>query len=196
MITEKSEGKIRWEKWSFLTWMSSLMSCLEKTEPVMSFCLAFRREMCLRVPINLNQGEAFLMMIWRTWTQSQRRKKRGSLLVAEAEVGVLRQDVRIVITTEHESEADLQAIIDEAVLDLLVVGDAVPPLIEDAGTGAEVVRLIVAIRGRALVHDRPIVGVTDPNRSPDQSRRKNRRRSRRNPKNLTRRRRKKVRAQG
>lgn len=71
-----------------------------------------------------------------------------------------------------------------------------PPLIEDAGTEAEVVRLIVAIRGRALVHDRPIVGVTDPNRSPDQSRRKNRRRSRRNPKNLTRRRRKKVRAQG
>lgn len=71
-----------------------------------------------------------------------------------------------------------------------------PPLIEDAGTGAEVVRLIVAIRGRALVPDRPIVGVTDPNRSPDQSRRKNRRRSRRNPKNLTRRRRKKVRAQG
>ena len=71
-----------------------------------------------------------------------------------------------------------------------------PPLTEDAGTEAEVVRLIVAIRGRALGHDRPIVGVTDPNRSLDQSRLRNRRKSRRNPKNLTRRRRKKVRTQG
>ena len=67
----------------------------------------------------------------------------------------------------------------------------VPPLREDAGTEAEVVRLIVAIRGRALGHDRPIVGVTDPNL--DQSRRRSRPKSRRNPKNLTRRRRKKVR---
>lgn len=33
-----------------------------------------------------------------------------SLRVAEAEVGVLRQDVHIVITTGHESVADLQAI--------------------------------------------------------------------------------------
>lgn len=65
-----------------------------------------------------------------------------------------------------------------------------PPLREDVGTEAEVVRLIVAIRGRALGHDRPIVGVTDPNL--DQSRRRNRPKSRRNLKNLTRRRRKKV----
>lgn len=132
------------------------------------------------------------MMIWKTWTLSQRRKKRNSLRVAEAEVGVLRQDVHIVITTGHESAADLQAITDEADLDLLVVGDAVLPLIEDADTEAEVVRLIVAIRGRALVHDRPIVGVTDPNRSLDQSRRRSRRRSRRNLRNPTRKRKKKV----
>lgn len=134
------------------------------------------------------------MMIWKTWTQNQRRKKRDSLLVAEAEVGVPRQDVHIVITTEHESAAGLQPIIDEAVLGLHVVGDAVPPLREDVGTEAEVVRLIVAIRGRALGHDRPIVGVTDPNL--DQSRRRNRPKSRRNLKNLTRRRRKKVRTRG
>lgn len=30
------------KKWSSLTWMSSLMSCSERTELVMSFCLAFR----------------------------------------------------------------------------------------------------------------------------------------------------------
>lgn len=69
-----------------------------------------------------------------------------------------------------------------------------PPLREDVGTEAEVVRLIVAIRGRALGHDRLIVGVTDPNL--DQSHRINRPKSRRNPKNLTRRRRKKVTTQG
>ena len=34
-----------------------------------------------------------------------------SLLVAEAEVGVPRQDVHIAITTEHESAAGLQPII-------------------------------------------------------------------------------------
>lgn len=66
------------------------------------------------------------------------------------------------------------------------------PLIEDADTEAEVVRLIVAIRGRALVHDRPIVGVTDPNRSLDQSRRRSRRRSRRKLRNPTRKKKKKV----
>lgn len=74
-----------------------------------------------------------------------------------------------------------------------------PPHIEDADTEAEVVRLIVAIRGRALGRDLPIVGVTDPSRSLDRSRPRNRRKSQRNPINLinpTRGRRKKARAEG
>ena len=72
----------------------------------------------------------------------------------------------------------------------------VPPLTEDAATEAEVVRLIVATLGRALGHDRPIVGVTDPSRSLDRSRRRNRRKNQRNLINPTRGRKKKVRAQG
>lgn len=74
-----------------------------------------------------------------------------------------------------------------------------PPHIEDADTEAEVVRLIVAIRGRALGRDRPIVGVTDPSRSLGRSRRRNRRKSQRNPTNLinqTRGRKRKARAEG
>lgn len=71
-----------------------------------------------------------------------------------------------------------------------------PPLIEDAVTEVVVVRLIVAIQGRALGRDRHIVGVTDPSRNLDRSHRRNRRKNRRNPINRTRKRIKKVRALG
>lgn len=138
------------------------------------------------------------MMIWKMLNQSQMRKKNDSLRVAEAEVGVIRQGVRIAITTGTENAADHLHITDEVDPDPLAVGAGVPHPIEDVDIEVVVDHLIVAIQGHALAHDRHIVGVTDP--SLDQNHRRSRhprsQRNQRNPTNRTRKRIKIMREQG